>query len=381
MNLQGTQYRILYENKNITKDVSDYLISLSYTDKHTGESDEIELQFHDKDLLWQNEWYPDKGAKVSVQIIDGELVLDCGTFTIDENELSFDRSSGDVFSIRGMASGITKALRSKTNTAHENKTLKEICNTVAAKHGLKVQGSIDNIRIARVTQSRESDLAFLHRLAEKYGYTFSARDGLLIFTSLLELYRRKHSLSLDKTECTGFSVKDKSKEVVKQVTVKYHDPDTNTFVQHYVTRSSIVFTPSPFIDKGDPNFQPPPLGYSPPDEAEVHETADNDQQAEAIATTKMIKSIVKESECEVSCKGNTLIVAGNQVELTGFGKFSGIWYVIESSHSLDRSSGYVTSFKANRTGAIPASKHKPKKKKVETVENEVDVESDSDSLE
>jgi phage protein D len=203
MNLIPISYRILYENKNITKDVSDYLISLTYQDKHSGESDEIELQMHDRDLLWQNDWYPDKGAKISVQIIDGDSVLDCGSFTIDENELTSDRSGGELFSIRGMAAVITKALRTKNSSAHENKTLKELCNTIAAKHSLKVQGKIADIRISRITQNRETDLSFLHRISEKYGYTFSIRDSLMVFTSLFDLVTKPHVLSVDKSECVG----------------------------------------------------------------------------------------------------------------------------------------------------------------------------------
>jgi hypothetical protein len=56
-------------------------------------------------------------------------------------------------------------------------------------------------------------------------------------------------------------------------------------------------------------------------------------------------------------------MTGNQVELTGFGRFSGIYYVIESEHALDRAGGYVTTFTANKTGRIDSKKHKPKKGK------------------
>lgn len=366
MNLHPVEYKIIFNGKNITKDVSDYLLSLSYKDKHAGESDEVELQLHDKDLLWQNDWWPAKGSKISVQIIDGDSLLDCGTFTIDENEYTTTRSDADRFSIRGMAAVVTKALRTKNSSAHENKTLKELCNTIAAKHGLKLIGTIADIRISRITQYLETDLAFLHRISEKYGYTFSIRDGQMIFTSLKELVTKNHVLSVDKTECTTFSFKTSSKEVTRESVVSYHNPEKQTVVTKTVTRDETkinlgwsAMSQTDFIGvlNGDEDEE------AIRDDAVINESVDNEQQAEALAETKQIKSIIQEETCQVQCPGNVLLVTGNKVELTGFGRFSGIWYIVDSEHSLDRSGGYVTSFSANKTGIVDSSKHHPKKKK------------------
>jgi phage protein D len=382
MNLQPTEYKVIYEGKNITKDVSDYLLSLSYTDKNTGESDEIELEFHDKDLLWQNDWYPEKGSKIQLQIIDGNSLLDCGTFNIDEVEYKSERDSADTVSIRGMAASVTKALRTKTSSGHENKTLKELCNTIAAKHGLKVQGTIDDVTIGRITQYRESDLSFLFRIAEKYGYSFSVRDNLLVFTSLKMLYKQKHVLTLDKSQCTSFSFKDSSKEAVQQASLAYHDPWENKNLTASIDKDDML--DDDFEEKGDAaaakglgqsliaglqnkgdSAAAKGLGQSLvgayKDKNSRYDSVDNLLQAELIANAAMRKSIVREQTVSLTCPGNVLIVTGNQIELTSFGKFSGIYYVIESRHSLDRSTGYVTEFSANKTGKVK-SKHKKKKK-------------------
>jgi phage protein D len=367
MNLHTPEYRIIYNNKNITKDVSDYLLSLTYSDKAQGESDEIELEFHDKDLLWQNDWYPLPGLKLTVQIIDGDVILDCGSFTIDENEYKSSRSDADAFSIRGMAASVTQALRSKKSTAHENKTLRELCNTIASNHGLKVQGTIADIRISRITQYQESDLTFLDRISKRYGYTFSIRDGIMVFTSDLDLYSKPHAVSVDKTECTDFSFKHSTKEVMKEVTVAYHNPTTNKVVTKTVerkdTRSDLEKLAAKALDVATIDDE---SDFNTENTGDFNLSADNEQQAEEMANAIMRKSIVTEETCTVACKGNVLIITGNQVELTGFGRFSGIYYIVESSHSLDRQGAYVTSFTANKTGKVPKSKHKPKKKKKST---------------
>ncbi len=45
--------------------------------------------------------------------------------------------------IRGLASGITSALRTKRNAAVEGRTLKDVVDLVASRHGLTIVGAID----------------------------------------------------------------------------------------------------------------------------------------------------------------------------------------------------------------------------------------------
>ena len=62
---------------------------------------------------------------------------------------------------------ISKIMRNTLSRLHG-----EIVRTIAARYGLSVIGSIENITIGRVTQHREKDLTFLARLADEYGYAF-----------------------------------------------------------------------------------------------------------------------------------------------------------------------------------------------------------------
>ena len=131
MNLVPVAYKIIYNNKDITRDISDHILSISYVDKVQGEADEIEITVEDKDGLWQNDWYPEKKDTLEVFIDDNGLQLPCGKFSIDELKLSSSRGDGDVVSISGLAASITKKMRTKKNTAHENKTLKQLAQFVA----------------------------------------------------------------------------------------------------------------------------------------------------------------------------------------------------------------------------------------------------------
>ena len=98
------QARILYGQKDISSDISPYLISVSYTDRLSGESDELELRLEDTDGRWRGDWYPGKGDALTVSIgYAGQELVSCGSFEIDEIELSFPP---DEVSIRALATGI-----------------------------------------------------------------------------------------------------------------------------------------------------------------------------------------------------------------------------------------------------------------------------------
>jgi len=333
-------YKILYNNADITKDISAHLLQLTYTDKVAGESDELELQLEDADLLWQNAWYPQKGATLSAIIEQDGLQLNCGIFTIDEIENSGDNTNGDVVTIKALAAPITKKMRTKRSSAHENKTLREIASGIAAKHGFTVQGQIDNIVISRATQYNETDLHFLHRIAGDFGYIFNVRGGMLIFTSVYQLEGKAHILTLDKTALTQWSLKDKTTEVFKAANVKYHNPVKNEVIDADIENSDAEFAAD--------------------DTIEIKTKAENKDQAIAKSKAALHKYNSHEKTGSITCPGNPLMVAGVNVELTGMGNLSGIQHLLATTHSIDRSGGYVTSAEIKAVQKIDKSKWKPK---------------------
>jgi phage protein D len=338
VNLVPDTYKIIYNGKDITRDISDHITSITYTDKVEGESDEIEIELEDRDGMWQNDWFPAKGDTIEVQLINNGLILSCGKFTLDEKKLSSGRSNGDVFQMSGLAASITKKLRTKRSTPHENKTLRQIAQAVADRHGLKVQGTIPDIRFSRITQNRETDLSFLNRIAEEYGLLFSIRDSMLVFQDKVELENKKHILSLDKTEVSDYEFTDKTENTYKDAKVSYHNPEKNEYIS--------------YDDDGDGGT----------DTLTVYTKVENQQHAERKAKAALHNKNTRTQTCSVSCPGNVLLLSGVNVELTGFGKFSCIGHVTESKHSISRSDGYTVSFEAKKVNIVSPSKHKPKRK-------------------
>src|SRR6266542_1094174 len=115
MVLPKATYEIIYNSTNITAAILPCVISFSYTDKAKSEADEIELTLEDSDKLWQNEWYPTKGDTITAKIFLLGQVLNCGIFTVDEIAGTGSRDAGDTISIKGIAAGINKKIRTKTS--------------------------------------------------------------------------------------------------------------------------------------------------------------------------------------------------------------------------------------------------------------------------
>ncbi|ELL0516449.1 phage protein D, partial [Salmonella enterica] len=174
-----------YNLKDITHDITAYATSITFTDKLSGESDELEVELEDSEQRWRDAWYPGMGDTLSLQLgFKGKPLTDCGGFSIDEIELS---GPPDSVSIRGRSAPVTRAMRTRSNRGFENTTLAAIAGRIARKHKLKLEGQIEPLTLERITQYGESDLAFLKRLAQDYGYMVKITPQKLIFSHLGKL--------------------------------------------------------------------------------------------------------------------------------------------------------------------------------------------------
>lgn len=340
--------RLIYAGKDITSDVSKYLSRLTYTDKTEGNTDEIQIELEDTDGLWIGEWYPQKGDQIQL-FIGYDTMVDCGTFEVDEI-----RASGppEVVTICGLAAAIKKKLRTKNSRAYESQTLRQIAQTIAVNNGLTVEGTIENIRLARVTQDQETDLGFLRRIAGEYGYLFSVRGTKLIFTSIYDVEKGKPVRVIDRADIANYSFTDKVNETFAGAKVSYNDPVTGKVVEHTENKSQSA-TGEDF-------------DTSSVDVLEMRTKAENKQQAEAKAKAALYRANSKQIEGRISIEGDPIMVAGNNFELTGMGALSGKFHVEQSVHAIDGDGGYTTALEIKRVGFIEKVKQtrtKPRKTK------------------
>lgn len=380
-------FKVVYNNKDISSDISPYLISIKYTDNTEQKVDEVQLELENVDAFWENEWYPEKGAKLTLDI-GREAMLPCGDFEVDEIQIN---SFADVVTIKAVSAGITTSTRSKKSKAYEEQSLKQIVQDVASANGFTVEGTIKDITFKRITQNRESDITFLRRLSEKFGYYFSIRGTKLVFTEMYELVSGKSVRSIDRTDCMSYSITDKSAKVFRKANVSSYNPVKKEVVTYNVSPTGAVnadgisyqtipmpsgpstapiFPTSSGTPSGDETFSDE--GFS-MDETETGdelningEYVEDESQAQAVGSAALLRENSNQQEGSLTVAGDETLVAGNNFQFTGIGKLSGKYHITASEHSIAKEGGYEVTLQFKRVGFIELTKGTRKKAKKST---------------
>jgi phage protein D len=314
---------IIIAGKNVTADVSPYLSWLTYTDNVEAVADDVSLSFEDTLGKWQSSWYPLQGDTLEVKISDNAgAILDCGLFEIDEIELSL---SPDVLDVKALATPVSKALRTKNSKAFEKQTLRKIAAFIANKHGLTITGntgSLQKIEFERTTQDNQTDLAFLAKLAKENGIVFSVRGKQLVFIDIDELENKESVATFGRSDISTAKFTDKTSQIYESATLARRNMRKKQLAKWEEVKSG---------QAGVLN------------ELKVNDTSASSEGEAKQKTEQEIKDANRQKITgTLTLVGNTAIVAGVNINITGAGNFSGKWHVKSSTHTVEPS-GYVTS--------------------------------------
>ncbi len=321
-----------YEGKDITKEVTPYILSITYSDVLEGEADNLDISLEDRDRQWKNGWWPQKGDRVRLAIgYEGEALVNCGVFQVDEVGLN---GPPDVVNLKALSAGIKESLRTANTTAFENKTLKRIAEDIAAKHGLDLTGEVSEEkakrRPKRVTQRKETDLEFLRRLGKAEGVIFSIKDEQLVWHDMELLDASKATATINRNgETLSYRFRTKTSHVYKSCQVRYHDP---------VAKKTITYTHQA-------------EGIKTGDTLKIHDRCESKADAIIKAKAALRNKNGAQVEGTFSLPGSPLLVAGGNVEVVGFGVLDGIYQIIKARHAMSRGGGYKTDIDVHTTTA------------------------------
>lgn len=333
-----------YEQKNITSDITPYVRSVTYTDYLSGQSDELEVELEDADGRWVRHWYPGKGDTLSLKIgYEAAPLLPCGAFEIDEIE--FAQPPATV-SIRGLATGIKKSVRTRESRPFENTTLAAIAQRIAKRNKLTLTGKIRDIRIDRVTQYQERDVEFLTRLAREYGYAFKIVGRKLVFTELADLRDGGTVATLKATDLISIRMRDKIKDVYQEAKGKYHDPKTKKLVVYGVKGDQVTEVGQTTTSAKKQS------GQSTSSDTLKLSSRGSKAAVQAKTQAALEAANLQQTAGDLTVPGNPKLVAGTTFELADCGKLSGKYLVESARHRLDRGGGYITELEVKRV-ALP----------------------------
>lgn len=322
-------WNMLWNGRNVTDYLTPYVLSVTYEDVYHGESDTIEITIENRGLRWLQNWYPEKGDTVVLNIgYKDEPHLPCGEFEIDEIEFSGSRISGDTVHLRGIATQFKKSIREKRTIAYENTTLSKIVKLIAERNGMNAVIELDaDPTFKRIDQKQKADLTFLRELAEKYNASVKVQGNTVYFISNNRLKDRKPALTIERKDVISYSLRDKTHNIYKGIIITYHDPKTKKLLK----------------------YREDWTGYKAgADYLKINEKVESLEEAKIRARAERFKYDSREKTGRITVPGNPQIMAGLVVALSSFGLMDGNWLIERTRHTISRTGGWVTELEVRR---------------------------------
>ena len=327
------QWVLIFDGVDITTDVSHMVLAINYVDRLGEAAGEVEIELEDHAKRWQGPWYPGLGHILGLQIgYRGEQLLDCGLFQVDELEID---GPPDVMRLRCLAAYITNEMRTPNTVAYENQSVVEIAGQIASKYGLSLVAAPSvlesDVVFARVTQRRETDLGFLKRLAIEHNFDFTVRGAQMVFFARAALEAVVPLVAITRPDTTRFSFRNRTRRIYDGAADSYFNPDTKQLIAQAVTAETQTATT---------------------DTLKIVARSENGQQALVKAQAALHLHNMVFVDASIEGPGNVMLVAGNQVEIAGWGALDGAYLIETARHRLTRASGYTTSIAARRVGVL-----------------------------
>lgn len=312
--------KILYDNKDISKDLAQYLKSFSYNDVISGQADDLSITLEDRTGLWKNDWLPEKGATLVVSIITqawwkdtfSEEELPLGIFEIDEIEVG---GPPEEVKIKAVSVPNNTSLRGVDRArAWEKTKLSVIANDIAKEAGLSLfYDTYTDPLLDRSEQTEQSDLSFLMKLCNDAGLALKITDNKIVIFDEEKYEKNDIVMTITKGAdlIQSYNFKSSTREIYSACHVKYQNSDTKNNIEYTFALN---------------NKQGKTLMIN----QEVKTIA----EAETLAKKKLREKNKEELTASFSLVGTFLLVAGVTINIVGFGKFDGKYIVSKASHEV-----------------------------------------------
>jgi phage protein D len=322
------RFVLTYQQSNITRNVSLHLLSLTYSDFLTGEADSLEVELEDTEGKWRGAWYPGHGDTLSLAIgWEGESLRTLGRFEIDEVELNCPPST---ITIHALATGIKASLRTTEHRAYESTTLDAIAKQVADRQGLELIGSIEPIKLDRLTQ-QECDLTFLRNLAGEYDYAFKVTGTRMVFHAISELAKGSPVATQVLQDLASVRLRDTIKSVPQAVEVKHKEPAKKQLIAYKIDNEGKTVAVPSSVSKATTSG----------DTKKSRKRSASAEESKAKAKAELAKANRERTTGSWTAMGRPNLVSGNIVTLAAAGMLGGNYLIMSAQHRMTRSGGYT----------------------------------------
>lgn len=320
MYARRTNATVIYSSGD-SKMIAGLTTSVSYTDPGSGESDTISIEVVGDELL--GDGMPKEGdtieATIELQNWGMGNNLFCGSFVLDDFSVSGWPVTGNI---SGVSAPVDKSFKDTKHYKNwENVSIKEIASEIAGKAELELVFDADcDFTITALEQENTADSAFLKSLCEDYGLCMKVYSKKIVIFDR-EIYKKKSSvMTVTPSMTTSMSWKTKLQKTYTGGYYHYNDPITQ---EEYV--SKVGESGRMLIENGK---------------------ADSAADAERKMKAKVNNANHGHTTMNIEMMGNGSIFGGQCVDIVGFGKADGKYYVDKVSHSVG--SGYKMSLELSK---------------------------------
>lgn len=322
MQARRSNITLKYSGVDITKYISEDLLSFQYTDNASGNADDISITLKDEKAKWLNDWFPEKGDSISAVINTINWLkngdngsLNCGSFIVDEPEYS---GPPRIMTLKAISTpsntNFTSTAKSKS---WEKIRLSAIANNIADSAGLDLFFDVPSDPLyTRKDQSETSDMNFLADLCKSEGFGFKVTDNKIVIydetkyeqqasvitlsasSGLINSYNFKTSLT--NTSYAGCRIKYRNAKKGKVIDYLYTIKD--------ITDSDKIY--------------------------EINSIVTSYDEAVRLAKKKLREVNKKQCTATLNVFGDLRYVGAVCVDLSEFGAFSGKYFVDKATHNF-----------------------------------------------
>jgi len=316
-------FKVIANGSDISNVIEELFEYISVTDQTGIESDTCEISLIDDPVTPIS--IPPRGAEMEILMGYDDALVPMGKYIVDEIELE---GPPEKMVIRGRAaaqtaskSGQVSMQTQKIRTWAKDTTIEATVRKIAKEHNLDfmVSDSLKAVKLPQTSQSDESDLSFLFRLAKRYDAICKPAGAKLLFVKRGEI--QLDVLSLTRYQLSKWSMVRSSRDSTGTVIAYWHE-------------------------KAKAKKHEVKLGDGEPVRRLRHAYADA-ASAKAGAQAALDKSKRDEDKLSITLPGDPHVSAESPVTISEIRDgINGDWIVDSVTHKIDKSVGFNTSFEA-----------------------------------
>lgn len=316
-------FKVIANGSDISNVIEELFEYISVTDQTGIESDTCEISLIDDPVTPIS--IPPRGAEMEILMGYDDALVPMGKYIVDEIELE---GPPEKMVIRGRAaaqtaskSGQVSMQTQKSRTWEKDTTIEATVRKIAKEHNLDfmVSDSLKAVKLPQTSQSDESDLSFLFRLAKRYDAICKPAGAKLLFVKRGEI--QLDVLSLTRYKLSKWSMVRSSRDSTGTVIAYWHE-------------------------KAKAKKHEVKLGDGEPVRRLRHAYADA-ASAKAGAQAALDKSKRDEDKLSITLPGDPHVSAESPVTISEIRDgINGDWIVDSVTHKIDKSVGFNTSFEA-----------------------------------